>query len=75
MLPTVNGYDRAGYVTRPVAHEKRRQSADIVHIDQMMLRGGGGGPGEKFVEPVDPARGSGADWPWGDRVTSNAACA
>lgn len=72
MLTTVNGNDRAGDATRPVAHEKRGESANIVHIDQLMFRGRRRGSRQKFVEAVDSARGSGTDSPGRDCMASNA---
>jgi hypothetical protein len=71
MLTSINGDDRSGDVACAVAYEKRGESADIVDINQMMLRRRGRRGIEQFIEAVDSAGGSGTDGPRRDRVRAD----
>ncbi len=61
VLPAIHGNDRAGDAACAVADQERRQSADVIDVDQLVLGRSGGLRGQQFIEVGDPAGGSGAD--------------
>jgi cytochrome c553 len=71
MPPAIKRDDGSGDAARAVANQKRRQSANVIDVPQLVLGRSSGLRGQESVEVSNPVSGPGANCPRGDRVGAN----